>query len=846
MATATLNYAFGGYVLRTGARQLLRDGVPLRIGARPLAVLQVLVEHHPRTVSKAHIIEHVWEDGADVDNALHVHINHLRKRLGHGLIATVAGAGYRLDVPVRALGRAAWDDVLPGGERVRLIGRDGEVARLTQLLAAQPLVTVAGAPGSGKTTLARHVVARCQPHYVDGVAWIDLSGLAAAGDLVSATAAAARINAEDIAALRAQLAARDTLLVLDHAESRMEEVAALMAALHLASRGLRALVVSESPLQLPGEWVLRIGGLATPEEGAAPDQIRTAPAVALFAERAGQANEHFTLDESTLPVAAALCRSVDGLPLAIEQIAARCALDGLNAAACERALWIEEDDALASSAARPTTLASGLRAQYARLSAAHRALAGALAAFGGGFTRAAAHAVVDRPAAEVDAGIDALARCSVLLVEAADRFRLPAPTRRWLARAGIDAAHARRAADWSVARAAALRPLRETDPPAYRSAMAGEQANLVAALDWALGAASAAHALPLAADLARWWDARGGYGRARERLAAVLALPGADAAELAPARLRALNALAVTALYQGDATEAEPRFQAMLELATQLRDDGQRAWAHQGLGASALLRGDCAAAVRETEVALAHMRSAGDGAGLVACQTTLALASVQREDLGRAQAAAEAALVAARRLGSLLRSVYAHGLLGHVLWLAGDGDAGRSHLHTATELARGLDAQRPLGQALVGLGHLDVDAGDLGMAARHYVEGLAVLLAADLPEAQSIALIGVARLLSHLGRPADALRAVATVEAARARAGLHLSPYEQRALAAVTDELVAQAGHAAAESARTFALALPLRAGVDAALSALRAVAAPPPRKARARGSSSGDRVAPA
>jgi predicted ATPase/DNA-binding SARP family transcriptional activator len=197
-----------------------------------------------------------------------------------------------------------------------LIGREADLARVAALVEGEAcrLLTLVGPGGVGKTRLALAAAERLAPRFDDGAAVVALAGVEPDGpegvaDLVAATVAealavplAARRPAREL--LRAWLAERRLLVVLDNLE-HLPGAASLLTDLLAGAPGLKLLATSRRRVGAGVEWVLDVPGL---DEG---------PAVELFGERARRVRAGFSLEDEG-PAVAAICRLVDGLPLAIE------------------------------------------------------------------------------------------------------------------------------------------------------------------------------------------------------------------------------------------------------------------------------------------------------------------------------------------------------------------------------------------------------------------------------------------------------------------------------------------------------------------------------------------------
>jgi predicted ATPase len=216
-----------------------------------------------------------------------------------------------------------------------LIGRDDVLGEILSLASAHRLVTLTGAGGIGKTRLALAAAGQLLPQFADGVWLAEFSPIADPG-LVPATVAAAiglDLGGGEVSAQRVSqaLAGRRLVLVLDTCEHVISAAAALAEAMLRAGGALHLLASSREPLRGEGEWVYPVPPLAVPEEDAedAHDLLRYG-GVRLFVERLRAAEPHFAADRRSAAMIAAICRRLDGIPLAIELAAARAAVLGVE------------------------------------------------------------------------------------------------------------------------------------------------------------------------------------------------------------------------------------------------------------------------------------------------------------------------------------------------------------------------------------------------------------------------------------------------------------------------------------------------------------------------------------
>src|SRR5205814_6278198 len=214
-------------------------------------------------------------------------------------------------------------------EATSFVGRRRELGEIRKKLTTARLVSLVGPGGVGKTRLALRIAADLGRGFADG-AWLVELAEVRDGALVT-NAVLAALDLRDQAALKplqillSDLQNRQLLLLLDNCEHLLGDVAPLVAEVLRAAPRLTLITTTREPLQVPGEHVIPIPPLQVPPgDGTQPvAQLRQNEAVMLFSERAGAASGTFELNGSNQAVVVALCRRLDGLPLAIELAAVR-------------------------------------------------------------------------------------------------------------------------------------------------------------------------------------------------------------------------------------------------------------------------------------------------------------------------------------------------------------------------------------------------------------------------------------------------------------------------------------------------------------------------------------------
>src|SRR5215207_9722944 len=317
-------------------------------------------------------------------------------------------------------GRHSWALPVP---LTSFLARDQEIADVSALLRRDDvrLLTLTGPGGVGKTRLALTVAARLTGDFTDGAGFVSLAPVAHPDLVAPAVAQVLGVreagNEPLVARLQAFLRERRLLLVLDNYE-HVVDAAPLVTDLLGAAPDIRILVTSRTRLRLSGEHehVVPPLALANTRGQVSYEAVADAPAVQLFIARAQAVQEAFSLTAENAAAVAAICRRLDGLPLAIELAAARVKVLSPPAllARLERRLVVLTGGGR-DLPARQRTMRDAIAWSYALLAAPEQRLFRRLAVFAGGWTLEAAEAVSggdDR--VSILEGLQALARASLV------------------------------------------------------------------------------------------------------------------------------------------------------------------------------------------------------------------------------------------------------------------------------------------------------------------------------------------------------------------------------------------------------------------------------------------------
>jgi len=713
---------------------------------------------------------------------------HRLKDVGPGQLFQLQAEGLPTAFPpLRSLDNPALLTNLPA-QVSSFIGREAELTEVRALVGRSRLVTLTGTGGAGKTRLGLQVAAGLAQGVVEGVWFAELAPLGDP-DLVAVTVA-------DVLGVRQEpgrpvtgtvveaVGERRLLVVLDNCEHLIGACAKLADALLRGCPHLALLATSREPLGVDGERVYRVPSLDTPADGADITAIWASEAVRLLVDRAAAQGVPLAQDEPTARVAARICRQLDGIPLAIELVAAR--LRVMPAVELESRL--DERFALLTGGSRAAlprqqTLRAMVEWSWELLVPAEQAVLAALSVFVGVFDLAAAEAVAadpDVPPGEVAAHVGALVDKSLVQFgdpgSGAGRYRLLETVRQYAASqldalgpAAVEAAQTAHR-DYYLALAETAAPqLVGPDQAEWLGRLDTEMGNLRAAIAVSQAQADPEPGLRLATSLRAYWQARGHGAEGAGVLRAFLDAPAAQ--EATPLRARALGAAADLLHFLDGNAIAGDYCQEGLAIARAVRDDYlvadllyEQAWVllrqgqpdaalpllEQGLDLAHRLQephltarllsprsyatyvaGDHAGAARDIAESLRLFRQAGDRILMGTALANLGYIELSAGDLDAARGHLAEALDIARAFNN--RSDIVHGTfnLGLAEYLGGSPDTAEALCAESFDLGSRLGMKRQIAYALIGLAMTGSRA-DPGRSAR--LHGAADQALADLGE----------------------------------------------------------------------------------------------------------------
>jgi predicted ATPase/DNA-binding winged helix-turn-helix (wHTH) protein len=437
------------------ARRVTLNGLQIHVIGRAYDVMLVLYERRERVVTKNELLDLVWPELVVEEGNIQVQVSALRKALGRQVITTVPGRGYQW-----TLRNAAEDGQRSGATGALdasinaqpqpllmcetnvpkviepLVGRNDDVRTLESTLANQRWVVLLGTGGIGKTRLAQVVAHRMASigrdgvqSFANGVWWIDLSDMSAALSVAEVVARGMNIAAGsgEVAEtnLLQALASRRVLLVIDNCEQWVLAVSAFVAKLLAHAPGVSVMCTTQESFDHPLARIFRVAALKVAADTASVESMRQCDAVQLLVKRATAVERRFFLSDDELADALALCRALDGIPLALEMAAVQLPQHGAKKLRTQLVDRIAQFQLTHHDLpTRQRTLLGTLEWSYGLLSGTERDFLNALAVYQNGFPLdaiAGEQVTTDEPDAELM--LSALIDKSLVQVEPGDRLR---------------------------------------------------------------------------------------------------------------------------------------------------------------------------------------------------------------------------------------------------------------------------------------------------------------------------------------------------------------------------------------------------------------------------------------
>lgn len=748
--------SFGSFRLNLTERVLTRNSEHVELKGRAYDLLVALLSRPNELISKAELLRQVWPGLVVEEGALRFHMTNLRRALGEGgegnrYIVTSSGRGYTFVAQVaRSVDQEPQAAAAPSFQqanlpvRLPMIDREVEIEEIPARLKATRFVTIVGAGGVGKTTLAIAVGHRLMQSFDGAVLFVDFSMVsdpALVGTVVASLLGLSVQSSDATPNIVAYLRDKRILLILDTCEHLVEPVAAFASSVFATAPNVHILATSREALQADGENVYRLDTLACPPEGAdlTAEIARAFPAIQLFVERARASGAQLQFSDDEAPIVANMCRKLDGVALAIELAARRVESYGVHGTASllDQRLglsWLGPR----SAPPRQRTLHATLDWSFGLLSDLERIVLRRLAAFVGHFTLDAVISVCGRDVGERDilGAIDSLIAKSMVATRPVGTmmsYRLLDTTRAYARDIQIaeDEAHdlavrhatyyrnwlEQRGRDWSTFASGAERALHFASMNNVRAALEwcfGERGEIRLGIQLAAAAVDVFLAMSLLAECHRWsqraliaLDAATVGSSDEMRLQAGLGVSSSQMYGESDAVNDTLNRSLAIAEARGDtAYEAgllnmqyifhgrSGHFRILLDyaqrchgLAERSGDLAIRTLAHSALGMALQFSGDLAGSRRELESLMGVLSHAQQGSVLLGYDPHY-------------------------------RSIVA---LARTLWLHGYPDQAADRAREAVKASEAMGHSAALALVLAGAGTVFLWRGDLD-AAQHYID----------------------------------------------------------------------------------------------------------------------------
>jgi predicted ATPase/DNA-binding CsgD family transcriptional regulator len=677
------------------------------------------------------------------------------------------------------------------------IGREQELVELRQLLRRTRALTLCGPGGIGKTRLALRLlasVAESDAEFPDGVWFVELADLQQPDLVTSRIATAIGITEEAgrplLETLGEALRPRRLVLALDNCEHLLDACAQVSRRLLASAPGLRLLTTSREPLSVAGETIWRVPALSVAPPGSDPAVTGDAhryEAVRLFADRAAASRPGFAVGPDNVAAVTAICRALDGMPLAIELAAARVralSVEQIAARLDNRFGLLTAGDR--SAAPRQRTLRAAIEWSYDLLTEPERALFRRLSVFTGWSLEMAEQVCADADLAAADLlGLTAALVDKSLVVLDPElfgqaRYRMLDTIRRYAAlrleAAGESAQTQLRLRDYALRTAEhnlAIGMARIPAPWATRVDVFRrydvDGGNVARVLTWCLEQGDAEAGLRICIAVSPCWIVWGSFTEGGEWLRSFLALDAAAA----PAWVRGAATVVLAQLtMSSDPASASTLAADGLKLCREADDRYWTAVALNLVSEISLHTGRIDEAGTSADEALAIAQAGGDGWNEGYALGTRAAIAGQLGQLREAEQLATASVAAMRRIDQQWGAARALLGLGDLARFRGHPGEAHGWYVEALAILREIGARPEIARCLAGLGRVAMDLGAIEQARRHLTRSLRLSHATGARIGVARGLEAFAALAGREDRPELAVQLAAAATALRETAGL--------------------------------------------------------------------------
>jgi predicted ATPase/transcriptional regulator with XRE-family HTH domain len=718
--------SFGEWLKRQRmGRGLTRDQLAHQIGCAAITLRKIEAEErHP----SAQIVERLTE-------IFNIPLNEKTDFMGFA-------RGDWTKAPSEPRGETPWrDSTRSPRTNVRapltsFIGRDKEVADVRAYVSNPDtrLVTLVGPPGIGKTRLSLAVARESLPEFRNGVFFVGLAPLEDQS-LVALTIAQTlgfvetpdRSSSEQ---LKDEIGDKHILVILDNVEHVLDTTAIVVSDLLSACPRLKILTTSREAIRSPGEWLYPVPALQIPTptdlQSMDMDGLSDFPAITLFAERGRAVRPDFKLNADNVSTVTTICSQLDGLPLAIELIAAR--VRWMSAQALLSQLTdqlVLSTDGMRAVPARQKKLLNAIGWSYNSLPEKEQTLFRRLAVFAGGWTLEEAQAICSGDGLETDDIPGLLTRLLekslVFLQEQAGpaRYQMLVTIRQYGREKLSELQETERAQSrhldffLNLAEEAEVK-LHGSQQPVWLERLEVELDNMRAALRWGLAGRKEA-GFKLAGSLWLFWFMHAHFSEGRRWYNEALSLSSNSSPYI---RMRLLTGAASSALGRHDYDQLGILSRQSLALAREQENEWGIAMSLHHLGAAATVEGDFKQAQALLEEGLVLSHNIGNWGVVDYLLGDLAFLAEAQGDYRQAGALYEEDLDRAQKHQDRWSICYALGRLSSIAYTQGDYGRARALCAQSLALAYELGDRRMISSELLDMGMVAFRLGQLERAAK--------------------------------------------------------------------------------------------------------------------------------